>query len=145
MGRDVLECHLRNRVAHTKPWFLGLCKVAEASLWVTVGVKEAVAHPTHPGYGDFDVIFCCLGSGLWRTWELSGEPGKSRGTRNGSDALADIKCPKDGRWWEDGAPHKQPCRMWAGDGEGTHSWGSMLYLSCEQSGFNNPNVTCYNN
>lgn len=35
-------------------------------------------------------------------------------------------------------PHiSSPCRMWAGDEEGTHSWGSVLYLSCEQSGLNN--------
>lgn len=47
MGRDILECHLGNRVAHTKPWFLGLCKAAEASLWVTVGVKKQL-HIPHP-------------------------------------------------------------------------------------------------
>lgn len=58
MGRGVLECHLGNRVAHTKSWFLGLCKEAEASFWVTA------AHPRPPRYCDFDVTFCCMGSGL---------------------------------------------------------------------------------
>lgn len=60
MGRDVLKCHLGNRVAHTKPWFLGLCKVAEASFWVTVGVKKQL-HIPRPR----DIVTLMSHSAVW--------------------------------------------------------------------------------